>query len=262
MTTELALIQPAEQAKLDSQITAFVSPLMDLKVSDAPSYQTAARWLVEVKNHEKAIKDFFDPHVKRANEAHKALTQDRKRELDKLAPAEAHLKGQISAYLTEQARLQKIEQDRLDAIQKAEQKKLDDARKAEQDRLDAEAAAVRKAEEDRRAAAAAEAKRKGDEAEAARLAALPPVEVKPAVIAAPAPVLQRVIAQSAAPKVTGVAPVLVWLFEVTDALAVPREFLMVDESKIRQRVQALKGAAQIPGVRVYSETQTRAQAKR
>lgn len=40
-----------------------------------------------------------------------------------------------------------------------------------------------------------------------------------------------------------------WVFEVEDAGAVPREYLLVDEKAIRKAVQA--GARNIPGVRIY-----------
>jgi hypothetical protein len=47
----------------------------------------------------------------------------------------------------------------------------------------------------------------------------------------------------------------VWKFEITDAAQIPREYLVVDEARIRKVVQALKGDAKIPGVRVYPERQ-------
>lgn len=43
-----------------------------------------------------------------------------------------------------------------------------------------------------------------------------------------------------------------WLFEVTDAKLVPREYLMVDERLIRAEVNAKESLAKIPGVRVWS----------
>ena len=65
-----------------------------------------------------------------------------------------------------------------------------------------------------------------------------------------APVVDR-----EAPKVAGIATREVWRFEVTDPALVPREYLVVDESKIGKVVRALKGDAVIAGVRVYSERQ-------
>lgn len=64
-----------------------------------------------------------------------------------------------------------------------------------------------------------------------------------------APVVQR-----EAPKVAGVATQQVWTFEITDPAAIPREYLVVDETRIRKVVGALKGETQIPGVRVFQQS--------
>lgn len=50
-------------------------------------------------------------------------------------------------------------------------------------------------------------------------------------------------------KVSGIREV--WKFEVTDDLAVPREFLAVDESAIGRAVRG--GVREIKGVRIFSE---------
>lgn len=47
----------------------------------------------------------------------------------------------------------------------------------------------------------------------------------------------------------------VWKFEVKDAAAVPREYLVVDETLIRKAVQA--GAREMPGVRIYEDVQVK-----
>lgn len=60
------------------------------------------------------------------------------------------------------------------------------------------------------------------------------------------------------PKAVGVAFTDVWKFEVTDPLAVPNEYKVVDEKRIGQVVRALKGQTVIPGVRVYCERGVRA----
>lgn len=54
-----------------------------------------------------------------------------------------------------------------------------------------------------------------------------------------------------ATKVSGVSFVTKWCFEVNDPDAVPKEFTMPDEVKIRRRVEALGESANIPGVRVW-----------
>jgi hypothetical protein len=70
----------------------------------------------------------------------------------------------------------------------------------------------------------------------------------------------REIEQLQAPTVVSAPPVMEettkvkgitkrWTFEVTDATAVPREYLVVDETKIRQAITG--GERLIPGVRIY-----------
>lgn len=46
----------------------------------------------------------------------------------------------------------------------------------------------------------------------------------------------------------------VWKFEVMDPAAVPRAYLLVDEKSIREAVKM--GVREIPGVRIYEETET------
>ncbi len=65
---------------------------------------------------------------------------------------------------------------------------------------------------------------------------------------------QRTVVPSAPPKVSGVSkPITDWKFEITDAGAVPAEYLQVNESAIRAMVKAQKGNTNIPGVRVWPE---------
>ena len=45
----------------------------------------------------------------------------------------------------------------------------------------------------------------------------------------------------------------VWTHEIVDELAIPRQWLMVDEKKIRAAVDHEGGVRDIPGVRIYQE---------
>lgn len=58
--------------------------------------------------------------------------------------------------------------------------------------------------------------------------------------------------QSETPKVAGVQLREHWLFAVTDADEVPREYMIVDEQAVRAAVNASKGTVKIPGVRIWS----------
>ena len=53
-------------------------------------------------------------------------------------------------------------------------------------------------------------------------------------------------------RVDGVSFRYEWDFEIVNPAAIPREYLMPDEKKIRGIVRALKGATNIPGVRAVS----------
>lgn len=44
-----------------------------------------------------------------------------------------------------------------------------------------------------------------------------------------------------------------WAFEIVDVNAIPREYLMPNTIQIGQIVRAMKGATNIPGIRVYDE---------
>jgi hypothetical protein len=61
------------------------------------------------------------------------------------------------------------------------------------------------------------------------------------------------LVEVAAPKVAGISIPKVWTFEITDADLIPREYLAVDETKIRRVVTALKGDTKIAGVRVFEQ---------
>jgi len=62
------------------------------------------------------------------------------------------------------------------------------------------------------------------------------------------------MATAAAP-VAGVSSRQVWDFEIVNGAAIPREYLAIDETKIRLVVKALKGEAVIAGVRVFQRSE-------
>lgn len=116
----------------------------------------------------------------------------------------------------------------------AERRRLEEEARKEAERL-------RKAAEEEARKAAEEAKANGEEPPAP-----PQVEITtPAV-----PKTDNVVRSQA-----GTAHVRQdWKFEIKNAAAVPREYLMVDERAIREAVK--NGVREIPGVRVYQESKT------
>ena len=55
----------------------------------------------------------------------------------------------------------------------------------------------------------------------------------------------------------GVVLATVWKWKISDESAIPREYFLLDESKINGVVRAMKGDTKIPGIEVYEDTQVR-----
>ena len=106
-----------------------------------------------------------------------------------------------------------------------------------------------KAREEARKAAEAEAAALKAEAEKAGLKA-PDIDLPPPVEAAP-PMVEKTVRSSEGSATT----VKVYKFEVIDPQQVPREYLSVDEKKIRAAVK--DGIRAIPGVNIYEDADIR-----
>ncbi len=148
------------------------------------------------------------------------------RKLDAEA-AEANRKAQ------EEARRRVEEEQRIKREKEEAEARERGAKKAELDRL------AKKAEEER-----LEAIRKAEE-EAKKNEVQAPVVVAPVVQEAPR--VTRTESGSASQR-------KVWTFEVVDASAIPREYLMVDEKKVRDSVRM--GTRSISGIRIYEDVTT------
>lgn len=68
-----------------------------------------------------------------------------------------------------------------------------------------------------------------------------------------APIVVTTVAPAAPPKLEGTTFRKVWKFRVVDSNAIPREYMSVDETKIRGVVERLGREAKIPGVEVYED---------
>lgn len=205
-------------AELEVKEVAITERVKSLVIVTAEDYTTGAGYLREINGLRKEIGATFDPIIEQAHRAHKEAINQKKRHEEPLAQAERVIRGALAAYDAEQDRKKREEERRLQAE-------------------------ARKLEEERRLAEAVEAEQSGDQEQAEQIIAAP-VYVAPVVLA------------KETPKVDGVSFRDVWKFDIIDPDAVPREYLTPDEKKIGGVVRALKGAAKIPGVRVYSEKTT------
>lgn len=189
-----------------------------LTVIDTNTYARAGEIVRGLKTLAKRITDYMADDITRAHQLHKSLTAKRTQAVAPIDAECARLAREMSIWSAEQQRRQREEEQRL----AREAKAREDALALEQAALMVEQGV--------------------SEADAM-------VMVEEA-IAAPAPIVSL---PPAAPKVDGISYRSEWRYQVTDADAIPREYLMVDEQKLRGVVRAMKGAARIPGVRTYEE---------
>lgn len=186
----------------------------DLKIADAERFVIAAD---NLKFIQAALKDIEDARVKITKPINDGLRAVNAQAQTASAPfilARDDIKRAMLIYASEQDRIRIEQQRKLDAEAERERKRL---------------AAI---------SDAAEAKGQGAKAES--------FASRAATVVAP-------IAQSAAPAIKGISMPTRWTFHVEQPLLVPREYLIVDEAKIRKVVAALKGDAKINGVRIYEE---------
>ena len=216
-----------ETAQVEQQGLALVSDAKALVIQDESGYQRAGLMLRMVKEYLRRVAEVCDPVVSAALAAHRAAVAQRTKLEAPAKEAEQVLKRAMVGY-TEELELQRQEV----------QRQADAAAEAARQR-------ALEQEEERRLALAMEAEAQGHEEHAAEIltapVVLPPVLTPPVVL-------------PPKPKVEGVSYRTDWDFEIVDAHALPREYLIPDQVRIRGVVRALKGETNIPGVRVFFKT--------
>jgi hypothetical protein len=222
MTPELALVIDNTADAVKAEALSWPERAKALTVTDSTSYEAGAALLKGIKALRNRIAETFDSHIKRAHEAHKALVKEKADAEAPLTLAEGTIKKALVAYTEAEERKRREEERRL----------AEEARKAEEARRLEEAAALETMAL--------------DTSDAEMLATAQDIVAAPVV----APVI---VLPTERPKVAGISYREVWKFRVVNDALVPREFLAVDEQKIGGYVRAMKGAAKIPGVEVYSE---------
>lgn len=162
--------------------------------------------------------------------------------LAELTTAIQEIDGAIKKYSAEQERIRREEEARL----------REEARK-EQERLAAEARLAEARAEQLRLAAE-EKRREGELAEAARMESRAEAqEAKADTAEAQARMVPTPYVPPANTKVAGVTTRENWSFRITDASKLPREYLVPNETAIRNVVRGLKGSTNIPGVEVFRD---------
>lgn len=186
-----------------------------------PEEMTGAEAILqELRRRKKVWLEAVEATVKGAHATWKAAVAHRDSIAKPIDEAERIVKGRIADYISEQRRIAA----------------------AEQRRLQAEADA--KAEAERKRALAAAAKLKTDDLREAR------IEEAETIVA---PVVQV----AAAVPETKLAMTVTWGFEIVNAAAIPREYMMPDEKKIGAVVRGTKGTIEIPGVKAVRRESVR-----
>ena len=190
------------------------------RVSSIATYEEVGTKLQLIKGLGRKIAETFDPHIKRAFDAHRALVAEKNKAMEPLNAAEATFKTAILTFQQQQ------EKER-----REQQAKLEEEARKEREKLEA------------RAAKAAE---KGKEEKAAELMA------QAATIAMP-------VLETRVPSVTGISTRSTWKAEVVSkselikavaAGAVPQAALIPDTAFLNQQARSLKSELNYPGVKV------------
>jgi hypothetical protein len=199
-------------AALAPERETLLARVASLKIRDQSGYTEAAAWLKSIKGFLKAIEDARTRITKPINDSLREVNAQAKEAAAPFLESEQKIKRAMIVFSDEQDRIAREEQRRQNELAAKEQARL----KEIADRAAAKGQTVKAEQFEERAQA-----------------------------------VMSPIVQTAAPKVAGVSIPKVWTFEITDEDLIPREYLIVDESRIRRVVTALKGDTKIPGVRVF-----------
>jgi hypothetical protein len=197
---------------------AMVEQVKSITVTDAQSAEDAGAAIKELKRRRELWLSVVGPFVDDAYGNWKKQVAKRDAVAKPLDEAERELKGKLGGYMAEQER-------------------------------------QRRAAE---AAAQAEAQRQAEAERAAEVKVLEEAgEVESAAAVASEPVVAPVIVAPPVERPAGLSTMEVWKFKLLDINAVPRQYLMLDESKVLKIVKAMKGQTQIPGIQAYPEMTVR-----
>lgn len=191
-----------------------VSRAKAIAINSREEYIAADMFCVGLKELEKKVDAAYDEHISTAFKAHRSLVAKKNSFAQPILEARKIVKAKLVSWQDYEEEMRKKEEIK----QQSEAKK----------RADDEAIAY-----------AQQAHADGDNAEAERILNAPievPVIVVPNNTTKTATTIQTR-----------------WDYRVTDMAIVPREYLMLDTTKIGQVVRALKNEARIPGIEAYSK---------
>lgn len=216
---------------IKANIQLYVRPIFEMKISSTESLELAMDAARELKSFEKKVETRRKELVSPFNDHVKVINTYAQSVAALLEPATSHLKAEMKKW---------------DAV--LEQKRGEEQKKVEEERKRREAEAAEKAKLAQEEAEAVAAFGSAEDGERAKLLAQVEAETDQAAIIA---LDKKATKEVQSMRVSGAKKV--WTFTVKDEAQVPREFLAVDEKKIREAVRA--GAREIPGVEIFQDTQ-------
>ena len=219
-----------DEKELKQEIMTADERVNAVVVSDTGSYELAGAMVIDLDRLAKKINAYWEEPIKKAHEAHRALTAKRGEMLKPVEDRKKVLRGKISAYLTEQERIRRAEQTRLDEERRKKEH-------AEREKLE-------------RAAAKAEEKGKDERAEALREKAAD-VYIPPAVVVPEVEKTTRMdtgtVSQKKTTRVTVTDPVAILRAVVAGSL--PIGIVTINETKLKQAIE-LQGLKQLDGATI------------
>lgn len=202
---------------LRSEVAPVVQRATALAVTTPDAYAGAADFLKAVKAAQKRVTDFFGPMKAKAHAAWKEITATEASTLTPLTEAEVMVKRKMLNYAQAEEANRQAEQRKLQAA-------ADEAARKERERLEKEAAKLKTPE------------LREQRMEQAAAVVAPVVEVA-----------------SVRPVVTGQSIRKTWRARVVDAKAVPREWLVVNDTALQAFARSTKGAVPVAGVEFFEE---------
>lgn len=204
--------------KLEKEVLDFPGQAKLIIVHDNKTLSIANDFKLAIKQMKKQVKETFDPIIDKAHKAHKEAVAQKKKYENPLIDAEKIVTLQIISYMD------KLEKIRIEAEEKAKREE-EERKKIEEEKMKA----------------ALEASNSGDIEEATRIIKEEIPEQKPYIPLPPSP------------KLEGMSIRKIWKWRIIDINQVPREYLIVDSTKVGSLVRATRGKINIPGIEAYSE---------
>jgi uncharacterized membrane protein YqiK len=230
----------------------------ELKIENQNHYEGAASLLKAVKDMAKSLEESRKKITTPLDIAKKAVMDLFRQPADDLGTFETEIKSRMIHYQNEQEKIRQEKEAKLRREAEAEERRLREAKEKQEREWREKEEAARK-ELEKQQALIAKAKNDKARAEAEALAAKAKAEAERAsakaeerrIEAASVQVVAPTIASSVS-KVAGVSTRKDWKAKVLNPLLVPRDYLIVDESKLNKVANATKGSLSIPGVQFYA----------